>query len=181
MLKVNEEVFYSHKFDADDIAFLKGKARTNLRKRCRLCMHTSADDVLHEMFILHMRGNYVPPHSHQQSDESLTLIDGEGMLTLYNDCGDVTERIYLNSNSSFSHSYFRTRKGQIHSLFVFSEYFLFKEATLGPFEPSNMYMPEWSIAEGDVTNINKFLEESEQAFLQLRNQENSNESKLQNP
>ena len=58
--KVNDEVYVSTdqvtEVSSADIAFLKKKAMENPRRRVRLCTHTSSDDLLHEMLIVHARG-----------------------------------------------------------------------------------------------------------------------------
>lgn len=167
MRKLNHEVYYSDRFGLEDIKFLKSRAESNVRKRCRLCLHNSEKDVLHEMFIVHMKGNYIPPHSHMNSDESIMVLEGEGMLVLYSKSGVADDYVYLNSDPHLGVSYYRVDTGQIHSLFVFSQYFLFKETTLGPFCRDNMYVPDWAVSESDVTGVNSKLNEDEKIFVQL--------------
>ena len=161
LIKINEEVFYlsdeAASITGQHFSFLSKQAAKNRRKRCRICTHQSADAVLHEMFIMHSKGNYVPPHAHMNSDESLTLIKGEGAMFLYDGCGNVTRVIYLNADVNKGVSYVRTPKGVFHSLFILSDEFLFKEAVLGPFERSNMIESVFAPKEDDIEKVNAFL------------------------
>lgn len=166
--KFNEEVYYGKCADAQAVAFLKQKAIENTLRRCRLCTHNDPSDVLHEMFIVHMHGNYIPPHSHHNSAESTLVLEGEGVMCFYDENGKVIDTIYLNADIDKGQNYLRTPIGKIHSLFIFSEYMLFKECILGPFDPANMHMPEWAPQEGNRMQIEKFLKSSEQSFRLAR-------------
>lgn len=161
LVKINDEVFYlpdeAASITDKHFLFLSEQAANNNRKRCRICTHQSAGAVLHEMFIMHSKGNYVPPHAHSNSDESLTLIKGEGAMFFYDEGGNVTRVIYLNVDENEGASYVRTPKGVFHSLYILSDEFLFKEAVLGPFERSNMVESTFAPKEDDVENVTAFL------------------------
>lgn len=161
LTKFNAEVYYlTEKYcgiNEQYFSFLSAQAKTNRRYRCRICTHNHPDDVLHEMFILHRKGNYVPPHAHSNSDESLTLIKGEGAMFYYDNNGKLLNIVYLNADSKKGSNYVRTPKGVFHSLYIISEEFLFKEVVLGPFKRSNMIEAHFAPQEDEDEKIAAFL------------------------
>jgi len=166
--KFNDEVYYlstEHSgINNEHFSFLSAQAQRNERKRCRICTHSHPDDVLHEMFILHCQGNYVPPHAHGNSDESLTLLKGEGAMFYYDTHGELLNIVYLNADPEKGHNYVRTPKGVFHSLYIMSDEFLFKEAVLGPFDRSNMVESDFAPKEGEDEKIAIFLSRCQQQF-----------------
>lgn len=170
--QLSNEVYYPSEdisyLTPEIVDFLKSKASENQRKRCRICTHHSPDDAMHEMFIMHMRGNYIPAHCHMQSDESLTVLQGEGAMLYFNEKGDVTDIFYLGREHKGAAEYVRTPKKKFHSLFVESDFFLFKETILGPFSSDNMYEPEWTPYGYNELEVTPFMERSQQLFLQAK-------------
>src|SRR5689334_11822816 len=71
----------------DDIQFLKEEAVLN-RKSSRLCMHRNMTDDVHEMFILHLKENYVRPHKHPGKSVSYHIIEGIADMVLFNEQGE---------------------------------------------------------------------------------------------
>ena len=173
LIKENDEVFYlpenSTGINAQYWRFLSLQSAQNQRKRCRICTHKSADETLHEMFIMHRKGNYVPPHAHSNSDESLTLLKGEGAMFFYDQHGKLLQIIYLNADNNKGASYVRTPKNVFHSLFIISEEFLFKEVVLGPFQRSNMVEANFAPKENQPIEINDFLINCQQQLKQVMN------------
>ncbi len=167
LVKQNDEVYYpgrgSLRLTPEVTAFLKQQASKNPRRRCRLCFHASPDSPLHEMVIVHSRGNYIPPHLHTGSDESVTVLEGEAAIILFAPDGEVKETVYLNANPNLGANYIRLPKGQIHSLFVESELFVFKETILGPFDRNTNVEPEWGESETS-TNLAWVMREYQSYF-----------------
>ena len=66
--KFNDEVLYAGggmvTLDREAIEHLKAEALKNPRQRIRLCSHASAEDRLHEMFIIHGREAYEIGRAH---------------------------------------------------------------------------------------------------------------------
>ncbi len=172
LVRFNDEVYYfSDKistFSQSHVNFLTEQADKNNRSRCRLSTHSDADALMHEMFIMHKKGNYVPPHSHSNSDESLTLLSGEGAMLYFDDNVELEQIIYLNADIKKGINYVRTPTGQLHSLFIFSEHFLFKETVLGPFIRESMNEMTWASVENNSEGWDKFLQFSEQQFFQVK-------------
>ena len=78
--KENEEVYYSSEkiisLNKEDMNFLIELARDTNRKRVRLCCHSSIEEKVHEMVIVHPKNAYVRPHKHVEKDESLLIVHG---------------------------------------------------------------------------------------------------------
>lgn len=151
----------------DIIEFLCRKADENPRRRCRLCLHDNADAPLHEMLIVHKKGNYIPPHKHLHSDESCYIVDGEGAMILFDDNGEVINCQFLNNDAKSGRNFQRTPVNTLHSLYVESEYFIFKETVLGPFDSKNYFEPGW--APSDETQTKAFMAQSKHLFESSRN------------
>ena len=179
LYKENEEVYYSRSpfrsLSAENVRFLKARAAENVRNRCRICTHASPQDKIHEMFILHRRGNYVPPHCHLHSDESALILEGEGAMLFFNGQGQISDTIYLNADPVLGVNYLRTPSGTMHSLFIASENLLFKETVGGPFLPGNSRTADWSVDESDLSRVADFLALSQQHFLAARENHNVNQ------
>lgn len=172
--KVNDEVFYCDghvkRVDQSLIDFLTDKAAVNQRRRCRICLHQDADSSLHEMLIMHSAGNYVPPHKHLKSEESSLILQGEGVMLYFGDDGQLQESIYLNADPNLGCNFVRAPANTIHSLYIHSDTFLFKETILGPFSRDNYLEPDWAAAEDDTEQVAAFMQESKQYFQQVKQQ-----------
>lgn len=166
--KFNDEVYYLEDnipvLTGEVFEFLKSKALQNERARCRICTHESPESSLHEMFILHSRGNYVPPHRHLRSDESLTIISGEAAMIYFEHDGPVREVHYLNPAQKGAAMYLRTPKGVLHSLYIESDFCLFKETIEGPFSPDNNFEPSWSPDKLGSKTVADFMKRSKELF-----------------
>lgn len=170
--RINEEVYYTESeyqsLGREAFDFLVETSSKNVRKRCRICTHPSPSAQMHEMFILHRKGNYVPVHLHLSSAESSLILEGEGALILYHSNGEVKDVIYLNSDTSKGYHFIRIPQRQLHSLYIESELFYFKETTCGPFERTNNVEATWTPKEHDTQGVNEFLNESRQLFQQAK-------------
>lgn len=170
LIKFNDEVYYLPEqctaVNEQHFLFLSAQARKNTRKRCRICTHISAEDILHEMFILHSKGNYIPPHAHSNSNESLTLFKGEGAMFYYDNSGRFLHFVYLHEDPKKGNNYVRTPKGVFHSLFIISDEFIFKETVLGPFKRSNMIESHYAPTEDKHEEVALFLERCQQQLNQ---------------
>lgn len=176
LIKENSEVYYTANkmkpVGRSDFEFLKAEALKNSRSRCRLCTHASPASTLHEMFILHTKDNYVPPHSHLNSDESVFVCEGEGAMIYFDADGAMSNTIYLSADTNKGFNYIRTPVGQIHSLYIHSSTLLFKETIGGPFNSANSVLPKWAPKEDDLKGVDTFMQNSEKLYLAVREKNN---------
>jgi cupin fold WbuC family metalloprotein len=147
--------------DQDVIKKLANLANGTSRKRLRLCAHESIDDHIHEMFIVHPQGAYIPPHKHLGKSESLFVLSGQCDYLLFSENGEITGKRRMGDIASGHSFYFRLSESIFHSLFILTEQLVFLEVTKGPFRKSDMVIPKWAPAEDSLTDIQQFFESIE--------------------
>ena len=112
--KKNSEVYHSKEnffsLSKEDISTLISLAKDTTRGRVRFCSHSSDQEALHEMFIVHPRGAYVRPHKHLNKSESLIIIEGEADYVVFDDEGNAKENIPM-SDYQFG-IYEKAREGE---------------------------------------------------------------------
>ena len=153
------EVYYS---DArvvvagqEDVAFVKAAAAATPRGRARLCTHGGAAAALHEMLIVHHRDVYVRPHAHVGKSESLLVIEGAAVAVLFYESGGIERAVEMASFGAGHCFYYRMPEGVFHTLLVRSEWLLFHEATIGPFDRATTVFPAWAPdgSDADATRV----------------------------
>ena len=158
----NEEVLYTRAriaaLGADDMAFVKARAARTSRRRCRICTHEDVDSPLHEMLIVHARGAYVRPHKHMDKAESHHIIEGTAQAVVFNDAGQVIDRIDLGTYGSGKTFYYRMPGDQFHSLVITSDWFVFHETTTGPFDREKTVFAPWAPEDEDQDAAQRFLD-----------------------
>jgi cupin fold WbuC family metalloprotein len=161
-LEINEEVLYTKesvgKISRADIDFLKAKSYANKRKRIRLCTHQDIKEIVHEMFIVHHAGNYVPPHKHLNKVESYHLIEGVFEIILFEDDGLILDIIKLDEESKDGYFYYRIPEGLYHMVVPVSDTVIYHEITNGPFQQKSMIIPKWAPSDqADNNTIQRYL------------------------
>jgi|SanBayMetagenome_1026888.scaffolds.fasta_scaffold00198_5 cupin fold WbuC family metalloprotein len=139
-----------------DIQELKQIAHINPRRRVRFCTHSSSQETVHEMFIVHPQGAYVRPHKHLKKAESMLVIEGEVNYIIFDNCGNVEDIIDLGDYQSGKSFYQSIRTDLYHSLLIRSEWVVFLEVTKGPFEREDTVFAEWSPEDSDIKSIHQF-------------------------
>ena len=151
--QVSPEVFYSDgnflAVDKTVVDFLKENAKITLRKRCRLCFHNDAGDAQQEMLIVMHRNSYVRPHRHFEKIETLGVIEGNSDALLFDDEGNVTNVIAMSPAGGSGAFHYRMPEKMYHSLIFHSEWFVFLETTIGPFDRTTTEEGCWAPAETD--------------------------------
>ena len=159
--KINPEVYFSSQsffqLDKEKINNLIDKAKIAPRNRVRICLHSSPNESVHEMFIVHPKGAYVRPHKHINKPESILIIEGKVDFLMFDDDGEIKEKISLGDYQSGMPFYHTTRIGSFHSLVIHSEWLVFLEITKGPFNKEDTVFGEWSPKEDDIKNISNFM------------------------
>jgi len=111
-------------------------------RRARLCCHGSSEEQLQEMFIALAQGVDIEESVHVAKDESLTVINGNGLYVFPNEDGSMRETIVLapyEANPATNHRFFFARINRYvpHKIKVESDFLLIHEATTGPFDKSD--------------------------------------------
>jgi len=137
---------------APDLQELKALAVLNPRQRVRLCAHQNPNDLLHEMFIVHMQDCYVRPHKHMGKVESMTVLEGEVDVVLFHDDGSIRQVIPMGTPDSGKVFYQRLCSEIFHTLVIRTEFLVFHESTEGPFSRVKTIFPEWAPPEQGVAS-----------------------------
>jgi len=158
--RVHDEVLYTCQdptfVSAADIAAFKEMAKSNRRQRIRLCTHPDPKAPLHEMLIVMGRDSYVKPHRHLDKAESLHVIEGEATAIFFTDGGDIEQRVKLGPYGSGRHFYYRIDQSRFHTLLIETEWLVFAEATLGPFDTTRSVFAPWAPDETDPAAVTAY-------------------------
>ena len=169
--KFNEEVLFAIdpvvKISRENINYLKRVADVSHRKRSRLCSHKDISSPLHEMVIIHKSDTYVRPHKHVGKSESFHLIDGDVVLVLFEDTGDLREVVQIGNYVSGKIFYYRIEEPIFHSILIQSDIVVFHECTEGPFSREDTIFADWSPEEGDRDGVYQFLKNLNQKIAEL--------------
>lgn len=128
----------------EDINLLIEKAQSLPGGVCRICLHRSPDDLLHEMLIAKRKDSTYPPHRHRAAEESHLILHGCVTLILFSETGAVRERIPLGEPGSGRAVYARIPAGVYHDIVVESDMYVDMETKIGPFDPDDNEMAPWS-------------------------------------
>jgi cupin fold WbuC family metalloprotein len=166
--KFNDEVFYADEdviqVGKEDIEFLKQKALSNPRKRCRLCTHKDVNDKIHEMIIVHTKDTYVRPHKHLNKAEAFHIIEGSADVVVFDEQGKITQVIAMGDYSSGRKFYYKLSNPYYHTLLIGSDVIVFKETTNGPFRKEETIFAPWSPEDTDQEGIKKFIRRLEKSI-----------------
>ena len=116
--------------DQDTIKELKLLSKRLGKKNIRICLHNHRDSNLHNMINLIYRKGDNNPHKHIHKSESYHIIEGQMIITLFDDRGIIMDEYLLNENETFL---FRVGRDTFHSTVPKSEYVIFHETRPGPF------------------------------------------------
>ncbi|GJL53176.1 MAG: hypothetical protein NPIRA02_03080 [Nitrospirales bacterium] len=115
------------------LAQLKQAAMSSPQKRARICLHRDHYEKVQEMVIAFCRDSYVRPHRHAGKSESFHMIEGELLLVLFSECGQVTRRTRLSPGECDGTFLCRLPGDVWHSVIPLSTFVIVHETTTGPF------------------------------------------------
>ena len=87
------------KYSGQTLKELVITAQDSERLRTNLNIHESADADVQRLFLVFEPGTYIRPHRHPQAHkwELLVILEGELDLLIFNDAGDVIDKIQMSS------------------------------------------------------------------------------------
>lgn len=158
---ISPEVLYSDggflAVDGELVDLLKARARVAPRRRCRLCFHADSSDAQQEMLIVMHRDSYVQPHCHVGKVETLSIIEGVADALLFSPDGALTGTVAMSPAAEGGAFFYRMPERQYHSLRFRSEWLVFVETTIGPFDRSTTQTGTWSPPETQPEAGHAFL------------------------
>ncbi|MCG6937217.1 MAG: WbuC family cupin fold metalloprotein [Gammaproteobacteria bacterium] len=78
------------------------RAQNSARLRTNLNIHESAESSVQRLFLAFEPDTYIRPHRHPQAHkwELFIILEGEIDLLIFNDAGDVIDRIEMSANAT---------------------------------------------------------------------------------
>ena len=120
----------------------------------RISMHQSPDSDLHNMIILQHKGIYVRPHRHITKSETYQLIEGEHLVAVFDELGNVIDSCNMSLEGNFL---YRFEKNQFHTSIPISDFVIFHESKIGPFiREGDSLFADWAPVAEDVEAVKKF-------------------------
>ncbi|MDP4488571.1 MULTISPECIES: WbuC family cupin fold metalloprotein [Pseudoalteromonas] len=120
--------------DNSTLDMLKARALASPTKRFRLCCHRNNQDPIQEMIIVLHRSALMTPHRHpQHKSESYHLIEGEMEVFIFDDKGQVSQRIPMSDSGQDAFMY-RLSAPLWHLPIARSEWVVYHECYVGPFD-----------------------------------------------
>lgn len=150
---ISPEIVYSDggflAADARTVSMLKDLAKVAPRSRCRLCFHDDANAAQQEMLIVMHRNSYVRPHRHSGKVETLTVVEGRCDALLFDVSGYVTDVVPMSAPAEGGSFFYRMPPGLFHTLIFRSEWLVYLETTIGPFDRACTEVADWAPAESE--------------------------------
>lgn len=146
--QTSNNIFYSDggfcAVDYSDILHLKAAAIQSEQKRSRICFHATSDDQQQEMLIAAHKSSYIRPHRHIQKTETLTIIEGKCDALLFDKTGNLINKFSMTCASERDCFFYRMPPKYFHSLIIESEWLIFLETTIGPFNNTDTEQAQWA-------------------------------------
>jgi len=132
----------------DWLSLLKKEATDAPRSRARLCLHESAEDSIQEMIIVFCRDAQIKPHRTMGKSESLSVIEGELRMLMFDDDGNVTSTTDMGPPASGKPFITRLSSGPWYTYVPLTDHLVILEYSQGPFDASASESPAWAPDEG---------------------------------
>jgi len=113
-----------------DVDFLKGIATEE--EKARALLHGKPNAVLHEMLIIHSFGQYIQPHINERSSKSFLVFEGEMVVVVYDESGDIRDHFRLCKLGSESPFFARLNESLYHTVVPLTDQVVFLETVMGP-------------------------------------------------
>lgn len=136
MRELTSEVLVAHEpvtvLRTADLDAIVARARSVPRRRARILLHGSLDDVMQEMMIVMTRGQYVPPIWNDRSPKSYLVLSGSFFLVKFDASGEVTDSIRLAADDPKDPFFARINSPMWHMSIAETPDAVFLETLLGP-------------------------------------------------
>jgi len=163
----NSEVLHASSrvldIDKADMLQLCSIAAGTARQRSRFCAHSTSEEPLHEMFIVHPKNAYVRPHRHLGKVESMLVLAGSLQYITFTDDGDIEQCTKMGNYESGHTFYHSMREPKYHSMIIDSDWLIFLEITQGPFRKEDSEFASWSPEDTRLEEIAAFVNKIKRA------------------
>jgi cupin fold WbuC family metalloprotein len=138
-----------------ELAELIARAKSVPRRRARILLHGSPDELMQEMLIVMTRGQYVPPHRNDRSPKSYLLLTGSFVLVTFDQRGAVVKHFRLAAAEPAAPFFARINQATWHMAIPLSAEVAFMETILGPHRGT--VFADWAPAPDDGPAARQFL------------------------
>ncbi len=108
------------------------------KKRYRICLHDTPENIQHEMIICVTKDDYSRPHKHIGMSETHIIIKGTELIVLFDEDGNVTDSFVLDLENGYI--CYRINSDVYHMSIPITETVIEVETKKGPFfEKSNSW------------------------------------------
>ena len=143
------------KIDKEYIEYLKLLAKKDSSGKCTMCLHNDIREHVQEMVNIYPKGMYVRPHNHPFKTETKTVIEGELLIVIFDQEGEILDEFVLEKNRIFT---VRLDKGIIHTNIPLTNV-VFHEVITGPYVgKDDSAFPEWAPSLDDEDGIRKIMD-----------------------
>ncbi|MBF0192932.1 MAG: cupin fold metalloprotein, WbuC family [Magnetococcales bacterium] len=140
------------------ISHLKKEAIKADLGRSRICLHTTHDDPIQEMIIVHTGRSLDRPHRHHGKSISIMVLEGVMRIPIFDDYGTVKNCFELSTISSGAPFVTRLSHGEWYACVPISDPVVIFESLGGPFSKGSNFYPSWAPEGGE--ELAKFLQRS---------------------
>ena len=162
VIKNSEELLF---INNDLVEQIIEEASQSQRHMARLLMHFDHEDPVQEMLIALGRNCAVMPNRSVGRSESLQVVQGELLLVIFDDNGNVLKRIEMGPAGSDKVFLYRLSSTPWHTMIPLTKMVVVHEALEGPFKQSSEPLPDW--LPGDSESLKRFLKEIEMQAASL--------------
>ncbi len=134
--------------------FIIEECRCNEKKRARINYHLNDGDAVQEMIIAMHYQTSLDVHFHKAKSESFNVILGAISVVLFNDIGDVLDKINLVANTPSC--FYRLNDSLPHLVIPLTDICVIHEVTEGPFiQLNSSSIPHWSKTPEAILEIDR--------------------------
>jgi cupin fold WbuC family metalloprotein len=127
----------------------------NSQDSARICLHSNANDLLHEMLIFQRSCSFYPPKKHAYRDKSFHILRGVLAIIIFDEIGEIKSTQILQPKEKF---YYRIRSDTYHLDYPVTDS-VHLEVVSGPFNQGVNILADWFCDE-TKKNINLALNDS---------------------
>ena len=162
VIKNSEELLF---INNDLVEQIIEEASQSQRYMARLLMHFDHEDPVREMLIALGCNCAVMPNRSVGRSESLQVVQGELLLVIFDDNGNIVKRIEMGPAGSGKVFLYRLSSTPWHTMIPLTKMVVVHETLEGPFKQSSEPLPDW--VPGDSESLKRFLKEIEMQAASL--------------
>lgn len=141
-------------FANKDFDMMKQRAKENCFGKFRYCFHQNEQANMQEMMFVQGRNVYSRPHKHEEFAETQMIMDGEGVVVIFGDEGEVRHSFRIGKKGI---KFWRIQKNIYHMLITLSEQIVVYEVREGQFNINSNTFPAWAPLEKETKTAQNFI------------------------